>query len=339
MKKQRQLIAVLAMVLLRTLFCFADEQIVMPKDIYVGDTAELRYAFQSQTDLFLIADPSRVHGDVILLDEKVTAFKDMESICLVKKAVLQRVGITYTIIITFVPWVTGEIAFPECNLNELCGNTSDAVPFMLSLSPVNVSSIVKRTESADEGTPIAPLLLPGTNYVLWALISALLVLLVLGGIFIAHFSVIAKKLEEFKKNIGFNRNAMLTKRRLSALKKKELSDIDFACTWQQIMRTYLEYRFGTSFSSVTARSFASVISSMTGDMLNMEQENAVLSLQGFLQRTDYIRYAGGSIDSLQLPAEEHRAEFMNGERENIIEVSISDVEGLEFREKEMKKYG
>ena len=118
-----------------------------------------------------------------------------------------------------------------------------------------------------------------------------------------------------------------------------VSDIDFACTWQQIMRTYLEYRFGTSFSSVTARSFASVISSMTGDMLNMEQENAVLSLQGFLQRTDYIRYAGGSIDSLQLPAEEHRAEFMNGERENIIEVSISDVEGLEFREKEMKKYG
>ena len=167
----------------------------------------------------------------------------------------------------------------------------------------------------------------------------MLILLILVGIVIARFSLIAKKLIELKENIGFSRNVVLTKRKLYALKKKNYSDIEFACAWQQIMRNYLEYRFGNSFASVTASSFVSVISNMTGDMLNMEQENAVFSLQGVFRRTDYIRYAGGSIDSEQLPAEEHRAMFMQGERERIIELSVSDIEGLEFREKEMKAYG
>ena len=339
MTKHKILIFCLIIFSLGQVFCFADEQIVMPKEIYVGDTAELRYMFKSQTNLFLMADSERVHGDVIILDESVSVFKDMEGVCLVKKAMLQRVGITYTIILTFVPWVTGEIDFPEFNLNELCGNRSDAAPFLLKLKPVQVVSILKKTESASEGTPVSPILIPGTNYVLWGLISALLILLILVGIVIARFSLIAKKLIELKENIGFSRNVVLTKRKLYALKKKNYSDIEFACAWQQIMRNYLEYRFGNSFASVTASSFVSVISNMTGDMLNMEQENAVFSLQGVFRRTDYIRYAGGSIDSEQLPAEEHRAMFMQGERERIIELSVSDIEGLEFREKEMKAYG
>ena len=322
-----------------TVFSFADEQIVTPKDIYVGDTAELRYVFQSQTNLFLMADPSRVNGDMITLDESLPVFKDMESICLVKKAVLQRVGITYTVILTFVPWITGEITFAEFNLNELCGNNSDAAPFLIQLSPIQVGSILKRAESSGEGSPVSPLLLPGTNYVVWGLISALLIILVCVGIVIARFSVISRKLVELKENLGFSRNARLTKRKLNSLKKKQYSDIEFACAWQQIMRTYLEYRFRASFSSVTASSFVSVITNMTGDMLNMEQENAVYSLQGLFRRTDYIRYARGSIDSEQLPAEEHEAVFLQGERENIIELSVSNIEGLEFREKEMKKYG
>lgn len=335
--KLRKLIFVIY--ILSALNCFAEEQVVTPKEIFVGDTAELRYIFQSQNDLFLMADPSRVKGDVIVLDHTSDVFLNLEEKCFVKQAVLQRVGITYTLIMTFVPWVTGKIEFPELNLNELCGNVSDASPFLIQFSPVTVTSILKKTESAAEGSPISPLLLPGTNYILWLLISALIIILVFVGIVIAKFSFIVGKFISIKENLGYSRNAILTKRKLYALKKKTCSDADFACKWQQIMRSYLEYRFGSSFSSVTSSVFVSTITDMTGDMLNMEQENAVFSLQSLFQRTDYIRYAGGSIDSSLLPAEEHEAVFLNEERNNMIELTISDIAGLELQEKEMKKYG
>ncbi|MCR5762464.1 MAG: hypothetical protein K6G00_03685 [Treponema sp.] len=339
MIKHKLLIFSFTICILCTLFAFADEQIITPKSIYVGDTAELRYMFQSHTDLFLMADPSRINGDTVILDTSSQVFKKMEDVFLVKKAVLQRVGITYTVIITFVPWVTGEISFEEWNLNELCGNNSDAAPLLIKLSPIPVMSILKRTDSSGEGNPVSPILIPGTNYVLWGLIITLLIVLVFIAIFIARFSLIAEKFLELKENIGFSRNAIITKRKLNALKKRPYSDMDFASTWQKIMRAYLEYRFGTPFSSVTASSFYSVISDLTGDMLNMEQDNAVMSLQGLFRRTDYIRYAAGSIDSVQLPEEEHKAGFIDGERDNIIDVSVSDIEGLELREKEMKLYG
>ena len=60
-----------------------------------------------------------------------------------------------------------------------------------------------------------------------------------------------------------------------------------------------------------------------------KESETLEKLSALFLRTDYIRYAAGSIDSMLLPAEEHKAEFIDGEKKSLIEMSLNILDGLE----------
>ncbi len=339
--------------LLALLFCFLGsffcpafsqeasfKQTLVPKEIYVGDTAQLSYSFQSTVDFYSLAQKgggaAKVEGGILYFDISDGYFSSMESSCSITQLSLRQVGMTYTLVLNFIPWRPGRIDFIPLDMGRLCSAETDR---LIQLEPVEVLSLSEKLGTGTLRPPSSPLLLPGTNYIVWSLIILLVFLLVLLALFLMNFSSFVKKLVLFKERIGYKRNAFQTKRSLKGLVKQDIFDSDFAQRWQQIMRTYLNYRFGTRFFSITSKDISREVAQATGDMLDIEQENAVLSIQTLFIRTDYIRYAKDSPDSKKLPVQDHEAAFATGEKERIIDLSLGDIDELENEREEFKNYG
>lgn len=309
-------------------------QVLVPREVFVGDRAELRCTFQSQMDFAALADPSLVKDGAIQLNTHADAFTRHAGDYTVELAVLQQAGTTCTLIITFVPWKTGQLHFEACDLPALCGAAEHAEPFLIHFSPVEISSLTEKLSVSAVRPPAPPLLLPGTSYALWICIVVFLLLLVATGILLAKFSALVRCATAVRESAGYYWNARSARSKLFALGRKKSTDVQFAEQWQATMRAYLAYRFGVPFSSATAKGIAPLIRRVTGNMLDIEQENAVSSLTSLFIRTDYIRFAGGSIDSRMLPAAEHEAVFTPGERNSIIALSCQVIAALESSAKE-----
>ncbi len=318
----------------------AYRQTLVPKEIYVGDTAQLSYSFQSQTDFYALAraggGASKLEGGILYFDISGGYFKPMDSYCSVTQLSMRQVGMTYTLVLNFVPWKTGRLDFIPLDMGKLCKADCGTV---IRLDPIEVLSLSEKLGVTTLRPPAPPLLLPGTNYIVWILIILLVLLLGIFAMLAVNFSATVRHAVLLRERIGYRRNAFMTRLRLKKLLKAQKDDPDFARDWQQVVRSYLNYRFGISFFSVTSRDIYRAVSQATGDMLGIEQENAVLSLQSVFIRTDYIRYAKDSPDSRKLPAEDHEAAFTSGERERLIELSLMDIGELEKEREEFKNYG
>lgn len=318
----------------------APVQTLVPKEIFVGDTAQLSYSFQSQTDFYTLArlggGASKIDGGILYFDISGGYFRQMDPYCSVTQLSMRQVGMTYTLVLNFIPWRTGRLEFIPLDMAKLCKSDCD---IEIRLDAIEVLSLSEKLGVTSLRPAASPLLLPGTNYIVWILIVLLVLLFALIALLAMNFSAALKRAVLFRERVGYRRNAFRTKRGLRKLLKAEKDDPDFARDWQLVMRGYLSYRFGTSFSSVTSKDIYKSISLTTGDMLNMEQENAVLSIQSVFIRMDYIRYAKDSPDSRKLPAEDHEAAFASGERNRLVELSLMDIGELEKEREEFKNYG
>ncbi|MCR5622340.1 MAG: hypothetical protein K6G18_10880 [Treponema sp.] len=316
------------------------KQTLVPKEIYVGDTAQLSYVFQSKIDFYSLARQgggvSKMEGGILYFDISGGYFRQMEADCTVIQLSMRQVGMTYTIVLDFIPWRPGRLEFIPLDMGKLCHANSDRI---ITLEPVEVLSLSEKLGASSLRPPASPLLLPGTNYIVWTLIMLSVALLVLFAILAMNFSAALKTAILLKERMGYRRNAAHTKRRLKGLLKAGGTDMNFAQGWQKIMRDYMDYRFSMSFRSVTAKDMYRTVSLATGDMLDIEQENAVLSIQSLFIRTDYIRYAKDSPDSQKLPLQDHEAAFAPEERETLVELSLVDIGELEKEREEFKNYG
>ena len=315
-------------------------QILIPKEVYVGDTAQLSCSFQSSVDLYALAQEgggaSRIEGGILYFDLSDGIFAAMEPTCSVTQLSLRQVGMTYTLVLNFIPWRPGKLSFLPLDLGKLCRAEVNRV---ITFEPVEILSLSDKLGVSTLRPPSSPLLLPGTKYIVLSLIIAGVSILVMVALLLVNFAAVLKKAVLVKERFGYRKNAFLTKLKLKGLIKHERSDADFAREWQQIMRSYLDYRFSTRFFSVTSKDIARAVASATGDMLDIEQENAVLSIQTVFIRTDYIRYAKNSPDSRKLPARDHEAAFASGEKEQIVDLTMGDIGELEKEREEFKSYG
>lgn len=343
------------------------QQLVLPKEVYIGDKVQLQYTFNSAVDFFALADPQHISGDTLYLNPALKPFADPEGRYSVSEISLYRNGMSYTLLISFVPWITGDLVFPEFDLSACCreldsvivkksGTTDDEkksgenagensesevasaesnpAVYPISIQPVEVLSMVESLGAVGLRPPVAPLLLPGTKYVLWILIVVGIILLFGVCFVLAKIRAIQEFFFNVRERLGLIRMSKLTKRRLKKLGAKNCSDAEFATEWQSIMRSYLDSRFGVPFGSVTTKRIASVIFNVTGGMLSDSQENSILNIVSLFTRTDYIIFAQNSIDSKQLPVEVHEAAFNEGERSGIVETTGKSIEELEKVEEE-----
>lgn len=275
------------------------EQILVPKQVYIGDKAELRCTFSSTTEL-------RMSGFCSEIDYSKYDIKDVQ--------LLPSGNNFYTFIITFVPWRTGEIVFPDYSLgsNEL----------ILHFNPVKIVSITEKDSITTLKDSVSPLLLPGTVYKLYTGVICLVIVLIVGiRLIVKH-----KKVAFFINNLIIQHKNKKNKRKaIKSLEKiknnNEISDHDVAGEIQKIMRNYLEKRFCFPFSKIVTSEMSQSFLKITNNLLSEEKQNACDEIINIFVRTDYIRYSSCP-------------KFLENERIELIDKLISYIEIIEKTQSE-----
>lgn len=274
------------------------QQVLVPKQVYIGDRAELRCTFSTSAKI-------KAEGFCGELDYNQYDIKDVK---------LQPSGInTYTLTIAFVPWRTGDIIIPDYRLSEEVSSDEMIIHF----NPVNIVSLTQKDSITTLRDSASPLLLPGTIYKLYgSLIAAILVLIVGIRLIVKHKDVafFITRLVSSAKN---NSNRRRTIKQLGKIAKNtQLSDNESAAEIQKTLRTYLEKRFDYPFSKTVSSELSVAFTKLTGGLLSEEKQDAYDDIVIAFVRTDYIRYSSAS-------------KFGDDEKPALVKKLINDIETIE----------
>lgn len=283
-------------------------QLVMPKIVYIGDTVEIRYIFHSEAKLFG-GEFSDSPSAFLNLNTEYDFFKANAADFAVTKATLEKINAEYTLTMTVIPWKTGYLQIPPFNLNSLVNSSLDFskkiagsrapmtitfTPFIISLSPVEVKSLVTKTGHKNFMPQSAPLVMGGTTAFL--VILAIVSLTVFSALLFILMHI--PRVASFIKNISYlyslRKNSRKSIKRLIKLQKESnaiASDKDFAEKIQHILRDFLNKRFGHDFSSITTNKLYSEFIELSGGTLNTQQEDTIENLLAIFSRLEYIRFA------------------------------------------------
>ena len=302
-------------------------QVVMPKTIYVGDRAELSYTFRSAVDFFADMNDSILSRKIPL---KSLPFETDTDDYTILDASLERNGLLYTFRLFFIPWNTGSIDFPMFDISAAVYGGA-AAPFIVDVQSIEVSSILQDQDEAQLRASMGPLLLPGTMYALYfaALLSVIL-LIVIFRLVVKRESV-RDAYKTWKLLRLYAKNAKELYRSLKRLERagKKIDDAEFCTELQQLIRRYLDFRFGYRFSAVSSPAIMDTFEKIMADAMSEKTQSGAMSLAAVLRRTDYVRYARGSIDSKKEPAEEFAADLKADERSSLIRIVRDAVERFE----------
>lgn len=324
------------------------EQLVIPKDAFVGDTVQLQLTFIEQIDLFALGnkaggnqnEKSFSETEKIVLDSTIPQLKSFTEICTVKDFTLSRNGVSYVMLLVFVPWKTGVIKIPSFDLQDsiLGSEYLEKNPevlqediFLISFENIRIESMAENLGEASLRLPGAPIVLPGTHYVLWTFICLLVLLMIFIAVFLVKFQKIVRKINLWRSEFLFIKNKILTKISLRYLLKEKITDVEFCVQWQKIMRRYLKSRFEVDFSAVAAGRIMNSLNEIASENSSVEIEEALISLVQLFKRTDYIKFARGSIDSRLLPASEHETVLGKNERKSIVKSTDSLIQKIELK--------
>ena len=310
--------------------CFAQSdmtQVVMPKTIYVGDTAELRCTFRSAVDFFADMNDAVLYREISL---QLLPFQTDTDDYTILNASLERNGLLYTFRLVFIPWNTGAIDFPMFDISAAVYGGA-AAPFIIEGLRVEVSSILQDKDEAQLRASMGPLLLPGTIYALYitAVLSVAL-LIALINLIVKRQSV-CEAYATRKLLRAYAKNAKELYRRLKRLDRvgSKIDDAEFCTELQQLIRRYLDFRFGYCFSAVSSSAIMDTFEKITAGTMSEKSQSGAMSLAAVLRRTDYVRYARGSIDSKKEPAEQFAADLKTDERASLIRIVRDAVERFE----------
>lgn len=325
----RRFLPLLAAVLISSsLFAQTEtSQMVFPKKILVGDTAELHYTFRSNVDFF---PNEEALDEKSLVFEKLPFEYDNEDYT-ITKAVIQRNGLLYTVVITFSPWKTGLIDFPQFDLLSAVFGNQSAVPFLIDPEPVEIVSVLAKGEDSGLRGIHGPCLFPGTIYAIYGASLLFVIILVLVLHTIIKWSEISEKMKERRTLRLYAKNARGAMRQFKKLEKNsaKVNDAAFCLAVQQIFRVYLTTRFGIRFETLSSNQFVSAFEKLTaGTMSDLTRENVFLVSEIF-HRADYVRFAQNSLDSKRMPREKYGTELQEGERQDMLARSREIIKTFE----------
>ncbi len=310
-------------------------QVLVPKEVYLGDKAQIQYSFVSQIDFFSKADSNAIKNNTLFFDHNIKEFASLADKCTVTDFRLLRNGNSYTIVISFIPWMPGSIDIDPFDLNSICRSTlaksdsadaNEVAPFIIDIKSIEIASISDKMGVSTIRPELSPLLLPGTHYFIWlfVLISFFVILCVVfiivkAAVLIANWKILGERLYQY-------RNIVKTKRDLKKLLKKDCSDEAFALEWETISRSFLSRRYDFNFDSCPSSRIRATIERLTSGLLDINQTVQIEDINAMFIRCDYIKFASGSIDSKQLPFENHAAAFTLEERKSFVENMIQAID-------------
>ena len=301
-------------------------QTLLPLEVFVGDEAELRYSFRSAVDFFPNAP--------LVMEEEINAskfpFQKLYDSLTLKSAFFSRNDMEYTISVHIIPWRPGVIEFPPfdlfsvLNLNEKDKNKN--VSYSILFEPIEIKSIVEKTNLREMQPPSPPFIIPGTTYVIFAIVLAAAIVFALLLRALIKFGDIRRWFNHFKIMRAYRRNSAVAVKKIKRLlKNKKAGDIEFCASLQNITRTYLAFRFDYPFASASARGVRDAFQKICFGEIPPVIDNSVEDLTSMFIRTDYIRYAHDSIDSQLYPPAEHQAKLASGERKSLGDMVLKAI--------------
>ena len=292
------------------------QQILIPKKVYIGDTAELRCTFNSP-DPFLKQLTSSGTAELPLVSQSAESQEEY----VIKNISLSPSGIDfYQLTITFIPWKTGDLLFPSMEIEG-----SDIV---LEFQPIQIVSLIAN-ESTNTSTirdTAAPLLLPGTTYKLYGTLSGFVIfLLICIRIILKRKNILfyinqKRLLKKYKKN---KKQAIRNLYKIAdEAEAAKIDDQTAAENLQKSLRTYLEIRFDYPFTHTVASEIMQGWQTATGGLLSDTKTEAFGNIAASFIRTDFIRYS-------------KNGKFEENELINLIEKIISQIQILEQNEESL----
>ena len=269
------------------------QQILMPKKVYIGDTAELRCTFNSPNQT--LKDLTS-QGTIKLPLVSQTSTEEY----VIKDLSLSPAGVDfYQLTITFVPWKTGELLFPPMEIEG-----SDTI---LEFQPIQIVSLItaENVSTTSLHDTAAPLLLPGTAYKLYGSLAAIiLILIILIRLFVKRKSLIfyinnKRLLRKYKKNKKQAKRALY--KIADTVNEADFNAKTAAENLQKVLRNYLEVRFDYPFTRTVTSEIMAGWQSVTGGLASEKKEEAFEEIAACFIRTDYIRYSkNGSFEKDEL---------------------------------------
>ena len=280
------------------------QTVVLPRDVFVGDEMEIRCTFSCDVALL----PENVLSSDITMDD----IPDMT----VKSVSLQRAGSSYMLSMLCIPWSLGDIEIPPILIYGEADETSDTESddsgtieedrIFLDVPAVTIKSIVNYTGASDLRPSKAPLLIPGTTWVIY-------ILSIIGITVIVTLVIILIKFRSFRKKVHAVVSACLVVKNYHSLKyqlrklmkgKKPVTDAQFADIVSHLIREYISCRFAYNFRSETPAGVVAAFESITCGLFSVEVGEAVQELSDVLIRCDYIRFSDDDGENGVLSAEE-----------------------------------
>ena len=283
------------------------QQILVPMQVFIGDDAELRCTFNSNSSAIkkLIDNSKDGSVELTISDfEKPIESSEYD----ISQITLELKGVDfYQLQISFIPWKVGKIQFPSINIADE----------ILDFSPIQIMSIVEQTNTSSLKERISPLLLPNTSYKILGFIIAFAVfILLMIRIFMKRnkilFFINSQKIKYRNKKNRTRTIKVLQK----LLLQEEINDIEFAEKFQQIMRRYLQVHFDYPFSNCVTSQMEGAFSIISKNLFSVEKNESFMKLVSFFVRTDYIRFSGKGI-------------CIQNERQEIIESTKKIIQVLE----------
>lgn len=292
------------------------QQILIPKKVYIGDTAELRCTFNSP-DPFLKQLTSSGTAELPLVSQSTEPQEEY----VIKNISLSPSGIDfYQLTITFIPWKTGELLFPSMEIEG-----SDIV---LEFQPIQIVSLIanENTNTYTIRDTAAPLLLPGTTYKLYGTLSVFVIFLLICIRIILKRKNILFYINQKRLLKKYKKNKKQTIRNLYKIADEaeaaKIDDQTAAENLQKSLRTYLEIRFDYPFTHTVASEIMQGWQTATGGLLSDTKTEAFGNIAASFIRTDFIRYS-------------KNGKFEENELINLIEKIISQIQILEQNEESL----
>lgn len=328
-------------------------QVVMPKNIYVGDNAHVLYTFKTLQSADTLFDELISHGG----NNRDGKSRDGRNIN-IYEIDLSRLGIDtdtasytinkislsknqndrqndYVLDVMFQAWTPGQINLPPIDLAQSLYGDKANFSCVIFFEKIDVSSLTSTGDVAIHETG-GPLLVPGTIYFVYALVTLALLVLVALSVFAVRFKAIRTAWRNFCAGVRLRLNMRRTLMRLDALLEHgnynsyssnigdenapdknddnndgaasgiKMSDKDFCAELQQIVRDYLSVRYGFSFDSIVTSRLMAELMDVTGGTLSEHKENAAQDFVEVFHRADYVRFAENTLTYVPLMAGERQ---------------------------------
>lgn len=260
------------------------QQILVPKKVYIGDTAELRCTFNSPNPVLkhLVSNGT---AELPLVSQTLS-----QDDYVIKNVSLSPAGIDfYQLTITFIPWKTGDLRFPPMEIEN--------AEVTLEFQPVQIVSLIagENTNTSTIRDTAAPLLLPGTAYKLYGTLAGFVIFLIICIRIILKRKNILFYINQKRLLKRYRKNKKQTIRALYKIadeaEAEKISDQTAAERIQKSLRSYLEVRFDYPFTHTVASEIMKGWQTATGGLLSETKTEALGDIAASFIRTDFIRYS------------------------------------------------